>query len=138
MSKLFKRFTFHTRLILFLFFSCMIILGFSSSTAKATSDGTWKRNDEITSAVVCLSMETILEVARQDSINVNNAITFIRSMLYEGKCISFSKPTKFIIDEVILQYNDFLNKSSTVLRVNYPYSDNNPFGFVIALQKSSI
>lgn len=145
MFNLFKKFTFHARLFLFLFFSCVIMLGFSSSVESSNNKYmlaqsksiNWKKNDIIASFIVCLSEETILEVARQDTISLNNTTAFVRAMINEGRCISFAKPLNFKVDEVILEYIDSLDNLSLILRINHLHSDSNPFGFLIAEQKPS-
>ena len=48
------------------------------------------------------------------------------------------QPVEFQVDDTILNYKDYSKNQSSVLRLNHPYSDNNPFGFVIALHKPSV
>jgi|TARA_R110002012_G_scaffold97658_2_gene234539 hypothetical protein len=105
---------------------------------NAVAAESWKKKDVIHSSVVCLSEETILEVARQDSKSLQNTVAFIRMMIQEGRCVSFMEPVEFQVDDVILDYTDYSKNQSSVLRLNHPYSDNNPFGFVIALHKPSV
>ena len=125
--------TFTRRIILFLFLSCVIML--ATNTVAAES---WKKKDIIHSSVVCLNEETILEVARHDSESLEGTVSFIRRMIIEGRCVSFMQPVEFQVDDTILNYTDYSKNQSAVLRLNHPYSDNNPFGFVIALHKPSV
>lgn len=125
--------TFTRRIILFLFLSCVIML--ATNTVAAES---WKKKDIIHSSVVCLNEETILEVARHDSESLEGTVSFIRRMIIEGRCVSFMQPVEFQVDDTILDYTDYSKNQSSVLRLNHPYSDNNPFGFVIALHKPSV
>ena len=122
------------KIVLFLFISCIIVF-FSSVTSSAEA---WKKDDTITSNIVCLSEETILEVARQDSISFENASSFVQALLQQGRCVSFMRPTEFTVEDVFLTYKDYLKRETFILRINYIFSDNNPFGFVIALQKPSV
>ena len=133
-----RYYTFTSRLILFLFCACMI-MGFSSSDALSQGvSNNWKKGDIIHSTVVCLSEETILEVARQDSRSLESTVSFLKGMIQVGRCISFMQPLPFKIDDIVLKYKDYNQNLSSVIRINHPYSDNNPFGFVIALYRSSI
>ncbi len=133
-----RYYTFTSRLILFLFCACMII-GFSSSDALSQGvSNNWKKGDTIHSTVVCLSEETILEVARQDSRSLESTVSFLKGMIQVGRCISFMQPLPFKIDDIVLKYKDYNQNLSSVIRINHPYADNNPFGFVIALYRSSI
>ena len=125
--------TFTRRIILFLFLSCVIMLATNAVAAES-----WKKKDVVHSSVVCLNEETILEVARQDSKSLEGTVSFIRRMIIEGRCVSFMQPVEFQVDDVILDYTDYSKNQSSVLRLNHPYSDNNPFGFVIALHKPSV
>ena len=122
------------KIVLFLFISCIIVF-FSSVTSSAAS---WNKDDTIVSNIVCLSEETILEVARQDSISFENASSFVQALLQQGRCVSFMRPTKFTVEDVFLTYKDYLKRETFILRINHIFSDNNPFGFVIALQKPSV
>ena len=112
---------------------CVIML--ATNTVAAES---WKKKDIIHSSVVCLNEETILEVARHDSESLEGTVSFIRRMIIEGRCVSFMQPVEFQVDDTILNYTDYSKNQSAVLRLNHPYSDNNPFGFVIALHKPSV
>ncbi len=125
---------FKARLVLFLFISCIIVF-FSSVAGSAQA---WNKDDTIISNIVCLSEETILEVARQDSISFENASSFVQALLQQGRCVSFMRPTEFTVEDVFLTYKDYLKRETFILRINYIFSDNNPFGFVIALQKPSV
>ena len=125
---------FKARLVLFLFISCIVVF-FSSVTSSAEA---WKKDDTITSNIVCLSEETILEVARQDTISFENASSFVQALLQQGRCVSFMRPTEFQVDKVLLTYKDHLKRETFILRINYIFSDNNPFGFTIALQRPTI
>ena len=129
-----KQLMFKARIILFLFISCIIVF-FSSVTSSAKA---WKKDDIIHSNIVCLSEETILEVARQDTISLENASSFVQALLQQGRCVSFMRPTEFQVDKVFLTYKDHLKRETFILRINYIFSDNNPFGFVIALQRPSV
>ena len=133
-----RYYTFTSRLILFLFCACLI-MGFSSSDALSQGvSNNWKKGDTIHSTVVCLSEETILEVARQDSRSLESTVSFLKGMIQVGRCISFMQPLPFKIDDIVLKYKDYNQNLSSVIRINHPYADNNPFGFVIALYRSSI
>jgi len=133
-----RYYTFTSRLILFLFCACMV-MGFSSSDALSQGvTNNWKKGDIIHSTVVCLSEETILEVARQDSRSLESTVSFLKGMIQIGRCISFMQPLPFRIDDIVLQYKDYNQSLSSVIRINHPYADNNPFGFLIALQKPSV
>ena len=133
-----RYYTFTSRLILFLFCACLI-MGFSSSDALSQGvSNNWKKGDTIHSTVVCLSEETILEVARQDSRSLESTVSFLKGMIQVGRCISFMQPLHFKIDDIVLKYKDYNQNLSSVIRIDHPYADNNPFGFVIALYRSSI
>ena len=133
-----RYYTFTSRLILFLFCACMII-GFSSSDALSQGvSNNWKKGDTIHSTVVCISEETIIEVARQSSRSLESTVSFLKGMIQVGRCISFMHPLPFKIDDIVLKYKDYNQNLSSVIRINHPYADNNPFGFVIALYRSSI
>ena len=129
-----KQLMFKARLVLFLFISCIIVF-FSSVTSSAEA---WKKDDTITSNIVCLSEETILEVARQDTISFENGASFVQALLQQGRCVSFMRPTEFQVDKVLLTYKDHLKRETLILQISYIFSDNNPFGFVIALQRPSV
>lgn len=133
-----RYYTFTSKLILFLFCACMI-MGLSSSVVLSQEyENNWKKGDIIHTTLVCLSEETILEVARQDSISIESTVSFLRGMLQMGKCVSFAQPLSFRVDDIVLKYKDYNEKLSSVIRINHPYSDSNPFGFLIALHKPSI
>jgi len=131
---------FKGKIVLFLFISCIIVF-FSSVASSAQwikGPGNWKKDDTIHSNIVCLSEETILEVARQDSISFENGASFVQALLQQGRCISFMRPTEFQVDKILLTYKDHLKRETLILQISYIFSDSNPFGFVIALQKPSI
>ena len=81
------------KIVLFLFISCIIVF-FSSVAGSAQA---WNKDDTIVSNIVCLSEETILEVARQDSISFENASSFVQALLKQGRCISFMRHTEFSV-----------------------------------------
>ena len=116
-----------------------MVMGFSSSDALSQGvTNNWKKGDIIHSTVVCLSEETILEVARQDSRSLESTVSFLKGMIQVGRCISFMQPLPFKIDDIVLKYKDYNQNLSSVIRINHPYADNNPFGFVIALYRPSV
>ena len=69
MFNLFKKFTFHARLFLFLFFSCVIMLGFSSSVESSNNKYmlaqsksiNWKKNDIIASLLCVFQKKLFLK-----------------------------------------------------------------------------
>tara|TARA_R100001377_G_scaffold34393_1_gene18924 strand:- start:233 stop:631 length:399 start_codon:yes stop_codon:yes gene_type:complete len=105
----------------------------STNLALANSSGKikeWSNGDLIAVVSICRDEETILKVARADTISEEKVISIIRGLNAVGECLRLSKPLLFHIESSLIAYKDFNGIDSLVLGVNG--KTDNFLGFVLA------
>jgi len=105
----------------------------STNLALANSSGKikeWSNGDLIAVVSICRDEETILKVARADTISEEKVISIIRGLNAVGECLRLSEPLLFHIESSLIAYKDFNGIDSLVLGVNG--KTDNFLGFVLA------
>lgn len=89
--------------------------------------------DVVIISFLCRTENDILEVVAADEKSSESA-ALLNKHLALSNCVMFSRPTFFIVEEIIYEYVDFQNKNSVVLRVSSSYAQLS--GYTISFGKA--
>jgi hypothetical protein len=89
----------------------------------------WKPGELIAVVSICKDEQTILRVARADTISEEKVLSLIHELNTIELCLSFPQPILFTIKSLLIEYKDFNGIDSLVLGVNG--SGDNFLGWVL-------